>query len=42
MIIVMASRDREDIERVVRKVEEFGYQAHLIEGVERTVIGAVG
>jgi 3-deoxy-7-phosphoheptulonate synthase len=42
MIIVMASRDREDIDRVVRKVEEFGYQAHLIEGVERTVIGAVG
>ncbi len=42
MIIVMASRDREDINRVVRKVEEFGYQAHLIEGVERTVIGAVG
>ncbi len=42
MIIVMASRDREDINRVVQKVEEFGYKAHLIEGVERTVIGAVG
>lgn len=42
MIIVMASRNKEDIDRVVRKVEEFGYQAHLIEGVERTVIGAVG
>jgi len=42
MIIVMASRDPEDINQVVRKVEEFGYQAHLIEGVERTVIGAVG
>jgi 3-deoxy-7-phosphoheptulonate synthase len=42
MIIVMASRSKEDIDRVVRKVEELGYQAHLIEGVERTVIGAVG
>jgi 3-deoxy-7-phosphoheptulonate synthase len=42
MIIVMASRKREDIDRVVQKIEEFGYSAHLIEGVERTVIGAVG
>ncbi|MCC6695869.1 MAG: 3-deoxy-7-phosphoheptulonate synthase [Candidatus Hydrogenedentes bacterium] len=42
MIIVMASRNPEDIDRVVQKVEEFGYQAHLIQGVERVVIGAVG
>jgi 3-deoxy-7-phosphoheptulonate synthase len=27
---------------VVEKIEAFGYKAHLIEGVERTVIGAVG
>lgn len=38
----MASRKREDIDRVIEKIQEFGYQAHLIEGVERTVIGAVG
>jgi 3-deoxy-7-phosphoheptulonate synthase len=42
MIIVMGSREPEDIERVVKKIEEFGYRAHLIRGVERTVIGAVG
>ncbi len=42
MIIVMSSRNPEDVRRVVSKVEELGYQAHLIEGVERTVIGAVG
>ena len=42
MVIVMASRKREDIDYVVKKVEELGYQAHLIEGVERTVIAAVG
>lgn len=42
MIIVMASRKREDIDRVIERIQEFGYQAHLIEGVERTVIGAVG
>ena len=38
----MSSRDKEDLQRVIRKVEEFGYQVHLIEGVERTVVGAVG
>jgi len=42
MIIVMASRDQADIEYVVAKVEELGYRAHLIVGVERTVIAAVG
>lgn len=42
MIIVMATRAKDDITRVVAKIEELGYQAHLIEGVERTVIGAVG
>jgi len=42
MIIVMASRDPENIRRVVAKIEELGYRSHLIEGVERTVIGAVG
>ena len=42
MVIVMASRKKEDIDLVVKKVEELGYRAHLIEGVERTVIAAVG
>ncbi len=42
MIIVMGTRDPEMIAHVVKKIEEFGYQTHLIEGVERTVIGAVG
>lgn len=42
MIIVMASRKREDIDYVVSRIEALGYQAHLIEGVERTVIAAVG
>ncbi|MCL4216509.1 MAG: 3-deoxy-7-phosphoheptulonate synthase [Candidatus Hydrogenedentes bacterium] len=42
VIIVMGSRSREDIDRVVAKVIELGYKPHLIEGVERTVIGAVG
>ena len=42
MVIVMASRKKEDIDNVVKKIEELGYKAHLIEGVERTVIAAIG
>lgn len=42
MVIVMASRKREDIDYVVGKIEELGYHAHLIEGDKRTVIAAVG
>ncbi len=42
MVIVMASRKKEDIDYVVKKIEELGYQAHLIQGVERTVIAAIG
>jgi len=42
MIIVMASRKREDIDCVVGRIEELGYKAHLIEGTQRTVIAAVG
>ncbi len=42
MVIVMASREPEDIQHVVSRVEELGYKAHIIQGVERTVIAAVG
>jgi len=31
-----------DLDHVVEVIEELGYKAHLIRGVERTVIGAVG
>lgn len=42
MIIVMASREDKDVAHVVSKIEELGYKAHVILGVERTVIAAVG
>jgi 3-deoxy-7-phosphoheptulonate synthase len=42
MIIVMASSKKEDVDQVVARVEEFGYKAHIIVGVERTVVAAVG
>ncbi|MCF6285537.1 MAG: 3-deoxy-7-phosphoheptulonate synthase [Candidatus Hydrogenedentes bacterium] len=42
MIIIMASREKKDVDHVVKKVESLGYNAHIIEGVERTVVAAVG
>ncbi|MCP4645684.1 MAG: 3-deoxy-7-phosphoheptulonate synthase [bacterium] len=42
MIIVMESRDRADVDHVIEKIVQLGYTPHIIEGVERTVIGAVG
>lgn len=43
MIIVMkAGASSEKIESVIERVKDRGYVPHLIRGVERTVIGAVG
>jgi 3-deoxy-7-phosphoheptulonate synthase len=43
MIVVMKSgASKEQIEKAVSTLSELGYKAHLIEGVLRTVIGAVG
>ncbi|HWT82483.1 MAG TPA: 3-deoxy-7-phosphoheptulonate synthase, partial [Candidatus Methylomirabilis sp.] len=43
MIIVMkGTAPKEEVHDVIRTVEELGYQAHVIWGTQRTVIGAVG
>jgi 3-deoxy-7-phosphoheptulonate synthase len=43
MIIVMQpGSGKERIDAVISRIEELGYQAHPIFGVERTVIGCVG
>lgn len=43
MIIVMKkSATSQDIEEVIRRVEQAGYKAHLSQGVERTIIGIIG
>lgn len=43
MIVVMKSgASKEQIQKAVSTLDELGYKAHLIEGVLRTVIGAVG
>ncbi|MBN1840930.1 MAG: 3-deoxy-7-phosphoheptulonate synthase [Deltaproteobacteria bacterium] len=43
MIIVMKKKaGREQVDSVIQWVESVGYKAHISEGVERTIIGAVG
>lgn len=43
MIIVMEPQvDKAQIERVIDRLREFGFDIHLSEGVERTIIGAIG
>lgn len=43
MIIVMkADATEAELGDVIRAVEEFGYRPHLMRGVERNVIGAIG
>jgi len=43
MIIVMRSHaSKAEIDEVIKKIEKMHYKPHIIQGVERTVIGAVG
>jgi 3-deoxy-7-phosphoheptulonate synthase len=43
MIISMRMHaPRDEVDRVCRRIEEFGYKVHSIEGEERVVIGVVG
>ncbi|MEQ1602574.1 MAG: 3-deoxy-7-phosphoheptulonate synthase [Methylophilaceae bacterium] len=42
MIIVMKAPTDEQVDLVVRKIKEFGLDANISRGTERTVIGAIG
>ncbi len=42
MIIMKSGTDKANIDRVVTRVRHLGLQAHLSEGKERTIIGAIG
>jgi len=43
MIVVMQPGATQDvIDQVVRRLREFGFEVHISQGVERTVIGAIG
>ncbi len=42
VIIVMSSREESHLRRVIERIEELGYKSHVIYGVEKTVVAAVG
>jgi 3-deoxy-7-phosphoheptulonate synthase len=43
MIIVMRQgASKKELNEVLKKIRDFGYKTHIIHGVERDVIGAVG
>ena len=37
-----ASTDQKHIDEVIKKIKSLGYSPHIIKGIERTIIGAVG
>lgn len=43
MIVVMSNgASKEEVNHVLERLEKLGFQIHLSEGVERTIIGAIG
>ncbi|HWP59063.1 MAG TPA: 3-deoxy-7-phosphoheptulonate synthase [Candidatus Acidoferrales bacterium] len=42
VVVLKPGLSEEDIQRVVRRIEEFGLRAHISVGKERTIIGAIG
>jgi 3-deoxy-7-phosphoheptulonate synthase len=42
IIVFKKGTEKKNIEYVQEKLEEFGFQIHLSEGVERTIMGAIG
>ena len=42
IIVIKPGSSEQDIQQVIRGVKDFGYEAKVIRGVERTVVAAVG
>lgn len=42
IIVLKKNTTREEFQEVIDMIKELGYQAHIIKGTERIVIGAVG
>ncbi|MCS7180813.1 MAG: 3-deoxy-7-phosphoheptulonate synthase [bacterium] len=42
LIIMRQGATEEEIEKVVKKIEKLGFQAHISRGTERTIIGIIG
>ena len=42
IVVLKPGIQPEEIQRVVERIESFGLRAHLSQGEERTIIGAIG
>ncbi len=42
IIVFQPLASKQDIQHVVEKIEQLGFQAHISKGVERTIIGVIG
>lgn len=42
IIVLRPDATKKDIDRIVKKIEELGLKAHISEGKERTIVGAIG
>ncbi|PIW84688.1 MAG: 3-deoxy-7-phosphoheptulonate synthase [Nitrospirae bacterium CG_4_8_14_3_um_filter_50_41] len=42
IILMQADATAEQLEHVIKKIEDLGYRPHVMHGVERNVIGAIG
>src|SRR5262245_61884014 len=42
IVVLKPGISQDEIQRVVERIESFGLRAHLFEGEERTIIGAIG
>src|SRR5437016_11507447 len=42
IVVLKPGIGQDEIQRVVERIESFGLRAHLSEGEERTIIGAIG
>src|SRR5690242_21196196 len=43
MIVNMSNNaTRDEINHIIERIKECGFQAHVVEGAERTIIGAIG
>src|SRR3990172_9159127 len=42
IIVVRPDATKEQVDHIIKKIKDFGLQAHVSKGTERTIIGAIG
>src|SRR3990172_6737725 len=42
IIVVRPDATKEQVDHIIKKIKDFGLQAHVSKGTERTILGAIG